>query len=112
MEKKTLKIMLDFIAGPIWGYRYEEDEKKYTCGIPVLDDDEELISLHEEIQDLYSSYYHFDYNDLPCYFDEEQEKKDKGKMLSLFKRLLDRIHKLNDGSFVVEDLETERIRNL
>lgn len=112
MEKKILRIMLDIWAGPIWGYEYDETFKKYTCGIDVLDNDSELIKLHNEIQNLYSSYYHINYKDMPVYFDFEQEKNDKEKMLALLFKLNKRLKELNDGSFTVEDLETERVKNL
>lgn len=104
--------MLDFLAGPIWTGYIASDKYEYISGERLLENDTVLNELNEEIQNLYSSYYHFDYNDLPCYFDEEQEKKDKGKMLNLLSRLLHRLDELNDGSFEVEDLETPRIQAL
>lgn len=112
MEKKILRIMLDIWAGPIWGYEYDEVSNKYTCGITALDNDEELIKLHNEIQNLYSSYYHINYKDMPVFFDKTQEKKDKEKMLFLLSKLNKRLKELNDGSFIVEDLETERVEKL
>ena len=42
----------------------------------------------------------------------EQEKKDKFKILSLLKQLIDRLNELNDGSFIVEDCETKRLMGL
>lgn len=70
------------------------------------------MSIHQEIQDLFSSYYKFVYNDEACFFDFEQQKKDKEKMLKLFEKLFARLDEINDGSFEVDDRETERIRNL
>lgn len=45
------------------------------------------------------------------YFDKE-EKLNKEKMLGLIKKLIVRLEQINDGSFVIDDRETERIRNL
>lgn len=33
-------------------------------------------------------------------------------MLSLLNKLNERLNEINDGSFVVEDLETKRVKNL
>ena len=33
-------------------------------------------------------------------------------MISLLKQLIDRLNEINDGSFVVEDYETERLEKL
>lgn len=104
--------MLDFLAGPIWREYFDENSGKLIVDIPIIDKDELIQELDAKIQNLYSSYYHFDYKDMPCYFDEEQEKKDKGKMLDLLGQLLDRLDEINDGSFEVEDLETPRIQAL
>ena len=105
-----VKIMLDFIFGPIWEFDYNSLEP--ATGIPKIDTDECLIQLHHEISKLHSSYYEFNSHGVACWFNEEQEKADKEKMLGLLKRLNDRLAELNDGSFVVEDLETERVMNL
>ena len=71
-----------------------------------------LRKINYEISTLYSSYYEFDSHDQACWFNEEQEKKDKEKMISLLKQLIDRLNEINDGSFVVEDYETERLEKL
>ena len=108
-SKNTVRIMLDFLAGPIWTYYYNPTTKEYRTGNQLVDNDAQLKKINDEIQDLYSSYYYFGYKDQPCYFDEEQERADKEKMLALLEKLRDEI---NDGSFVVEDEETERVKNL
>lgn len=81
-------------------------------GIETVDNDEELWRLNVEIQDLYSSLYRIDYKDKPVYFDKVEEKFNKDKMLDLIKKLIIRLEQINDGSFVIDDRETERIRNL
>lgn len=112
MRKKIVEILLDIWAGPIWGCYYDDERKAYDYDIDLIENDKKLLDLHQEIQNLYSSYYHFDYKDLPCYFDKEQEKKDKEKMLNLFQQLINRLNEINDGSFEIDDRETERIKRL
>lgn len=68
--------------------------------------------INDEIQDLYSSYYKINYNDEPIYFDKEQEKKDKYKMLALLRKLIKRLNEVNDGSLEIDVMETEIVKNL
>ena len=110
MGKEIVKIQLDFLQGPIWISDVETGQP--MTGIDIIDNDEKLRKLNYEISTLYSSYYEFDSHDQACWFNEEQEKKDKEKMISLLKQLIDRLNEINDGSFVVEDYETERLEKL
>lgn len=52
-------------------YRYNSESKKFVIDNPFIDNDTELQKINDEIQDLYSSYYYFDYNGQACYFDEK-----------------------------------------
>lgn len=110
MGKEIVKIQLDFLQGPIWISDVETGQP--MTGIDIIDNDEKLRKINYEISTLYSSYYEFDSHDQACWFNEEQEKKDKEKMISLLKQLIDRLNEINDGSFVVEDYETERLEKL
>lgn len=78
-------------------------------GIDVVDNDVYIKKLNNEIQDLYSSYYKINYNNHLVYFDKEQDKKDKYKMLDLLGKLMKRLDEVNDGYFEVDDRETERV---
>ncbi|WP_073998331.1 RNA helicase [Anaerococcus urinomassiliensis] len=109
---KKLEIILDLGDGPLVSKYYDEKSDRLLTGIDVVDNDEYIQKLNNEIQDLYSSYYKIDYNDEPVYFDKDQEKKDKYKMLDLLKKLIKRLNELNDGSFEIYDRETERVKNL
>ena len=109
---KKLIIMLDFVSGPLWKDIYDTKKKELVTGIDVVDNDECVQKINDEIQDLYSSYYKIDYNDEPVYFDKEQEKKDKYKMLALLEKLKKRLYELNDGSFEIDDRETDRVKSL
>lgn len=110
MSKEIVKIQLDFNQGPIWISDVETGQP--ITGIDIIDNDEKLRKINFEISTLYSSYYEFESHDQACWFNEEQEKKDKEKMISLLKQLIDRLNELNDGSFIVEDYETERLEKL
>ncbi|EGY58311.1 hypothetical protein [Lactobacillus iners] len=109
---KKLIIMLDYISGPLWKDIYDTKKKELVTGIDVVDDDEYIQNLNDVISDLYSSYYKINYNDEPVYFDKKQEKKDKYKMLDLLGKLIKRLDEVNDGSFEIDDRETERVKNL
>ncbi|MCW6701973.1 RNA helicase [Anaerococcus sp. NML200537] len=109
---KKLIIMLDFISGPLWKDVFDTKKKELVTGIDCVDNDAYIQKLNNKISDLYSSYYKIDYNDQPVYFDKDQEKKDKHKMLDLLGKLIKRLDELNDGSFEVDDRETERVKNL
>lgn len=110
MKRDVIKIQLDFIQGPIW--ISDVNTGQPLTGNDIVDNDEKLRLINFEISNLYSSYYEFDSHDLPCWFNKEQEKKDKDKMLFLLKKLNDRLNEINDGTFIVEDLETERVKKL
>ena len=110
MGKEIIRIQLDFLQGPIWISDVETGQP--MTGIDVIDNDEKLRKINYEISTLYNSYYELDSHEQGCWFNEEQEKKDKSKMLSLLKQLNDRLNELNDGSFIVEDYETERLEKL
>lgn len=79
---KKLKLMLDFGEGPIWTEYFDEEKGRLLTGIEKVDNDKELWDINETIQELFTSYYHFDYNDQGCFFDEEQEKKINTKCLT------------------------------
>lgn len=51
-------------------------------------------------------YYEFDSHGEACWFNKEQQKKDKPKMLQLLSKLKKRLNEINDGSFEIEDLIT------
>ena len=49
---KTLKISLDFLAGPLWKDEFIDGELR--TGIPVIDNDKALQTLNDQICELYS----------------------------------------------------------
>lgn len=110
MDKKTIMIALDYLAGPIWDSDIQTGEP--LTGIDVIDSDEELIQLNLKISDLYCSYYEFNSHDQPCWFNEEQKYKDRFIMLDLLEKLVSRLNEINDGSYVVEPIALEYYRKL
>lgn len=107
---RIVKLLLDYLQGPIW--TSDAQTGRPCTGIAVVDNDEDLRKVNFEISNLYSSYYEFNSHGQACWFNEEQEKADKQKMLDLLGRLNVRLAEINDGSFEVEDLETPRIQAL
>lgn len=70
-----------------------KQKNKLMTGIKTVENDEEIWTLNDEIQDLYSSFYKIDYEDKPVYFGKE-EKLNKDKMLGLIKKLIVRIEQI------------------
>ena len=108
--KKTVRIQLDYLQGPIWISDIETGEP--LTGIELIDHDPVLRELNRQASQLFNSYYEFGSHDQPCWFNHEQEKADKEIMLDLISRILARLDEINDGSFVVEDLETARLKSI
>ena len=104
----TIKIMNEFLHNPIWTY----EDGFVIDDISVILEDEKLQVLCNKIENMFSSYYEFDSHDQACWFNSEKEKADKEIMLDLITQLIARLNEINDGSFVIEDLETERLKQL
>ncbi len=109
-EQKKVKLMLDYMQGPIWISDFETGEP--LTGIPVVDNDKVLPGLNKQCCELYSSCYEFDSQDKACFFNKEKELKIKDKLISLLEQIKIRLSEINDGSFIVEDAETERLNSL
>lgn len=106
-EKQVIKIQLDYLQGPIWISDTETGEP--MTGIELIDDDDVLKALNYQACQMYSSYYEFNSHDAPCWFNLEKEKAEKDVLLNLISQIVARLNEINDGSFVVEDLETVRL---
>lgn len=109
-NKQIVRIQLDYQQGPIWISDITTGEP--MTGIAVVDADPMLRDLNFRAAQLFNSYYAFDVHGVPCWFDQEKEKKDKEEMLTLIRQIILRLQEINDGSFDVEDLETKRILSL
>ena len=104
----VIKIMNEFLHSPIWTY----EDGFITDDYPIITEDIALQEISKQIENLYSSYYEFDSHEQACWFNQEKEKSDKDHMLELISKLYARLNEINDGSYLVEDLETERLINL
>lgn len=51
-------------------------------------------------------------HNLPCWFNREKEKAEKEIMLELITQIVARLNEINDGNFVIEDMESERLQAL
>ena len=109
---KIVKLDLDYLMGPIFGDVYSVELHKSITGIKIIDDDRILQQLHDKIQDMFFSYYEFNKNGQACWFNKEQQRKEKDVMMDLLGKLKARLDEINDGSFVIEDHETERLKSL
>lgn len=105
----TVRIMNEYLHGPIWVY---SPQGIAVWKYPKIHDDEVLRKLNEQAMEMFSGYYEFDSHDEPCWFNHEKEKEEKDSMLCIIGKILSRLDEMNDGSFVVEDLETSRLLNL
>ena len=105
----TVRIMNEYLHGPIWVYN---SDGIAVWKYPLVNDDPVLSELNKQAMELFSGYYEFDTQGKSCWFNQAQEKADKEVMLSIIKRILVRLNEINDGSFVVDDLETERLNRL
>ncbi len=103
-NKQIVKLQLDYLQGPIWISDIETGEP--FTGIEIIDTDARVWELNKKIGQRFSSYYEFDSHDQPCWFNEAQRNADRELMLGWLQQLKNRLDEINDGSFVVEDLET------
>lgn len=104
----VVKIMNEFIHSPIWTY----EDGIITEDLPIIENDVILQKLCEQASAMFTNYYEFGSHDLPCWFNHEKEKAEKEIMLGLITRIVARLNEINDGSFEVEDMESERLRAL
>ena len=109
-NKKIIVIQLDYLQGPIWISDVETGEP--LTGIDRVDNDKIVRELNYKIQNMYSSYYEFDSHDNSCWFNSDKEKSEKDKMLLLLEKLVKRLNEISDGSYIVEDRESDRIKTL
>ena len=100
--------MNEYTHGPIWVC----DEDGISTDYELIDDDSILQELNDETENLYSSYYEFNSHNQACWFNEELEKSTSRETLELITKIKDRLSEINDGSFIIEDYESERLNKL
>lgn len=103
-----IKIMNEFMHGAIWVF----DEEGISIDYDLIDNDNELQELNKKTEELFDSYYEFDSHEQPVWFNEELEKKTSREMLDLIIKIKNRLSEIDDGSFIIEDTESERLIKL
>lgn len=109
-QKEKVKLMFDYLQGPIWTSDGETGEP--LTGIDVIDDDKVLPKLNLRCSELYSECYEFDTDNQPYTFNKETAKKNKKEILELLAKIKARLEEINDGTFYVEDLATKELEEL
>ncbi len=111
-NNQVVKLMFDFMQGPIWPNYIDGVTFEKITGVKVVDEDAQIKVLNEKACDMYSSYYEFDSHVQACWFNEEQQYADRFIMLDLLEKIASRLDEINDGSYVVEPIALEEYRNL
>lgn len=107
---KTVKLLLGYLQGPIW--KSDSRTGKPMTGIAIVDGDIELPQLNFECCQLYSSCYYIDGYGHANEIDKEKLRDNKAHILYLINKIKKRLEVINDGSYIVKDLESEKIKNI
>lgn len=104
-----IRLMNEFLHSPIWVLNSDGISVwKY----PLIEQDTVLSELNQTARQLFDSHYEFDSHNEPCWFNREKERAKKNIMLELISQIKERLDELNNGSYIIEDLKTERLKNL
>ena len=106
---ETIKIFNDFLHSPIWTY---DEDGIPTDDPPLIANDSILQDLCKQAEEMYFCYFEFDSHDVACWFDHEKEKAEKDQMLDIINKILARLNEINDGSFIVEEYVSKRLKKL
>jgi hypothetical protein len=96
----TIKLVNEFLHGPIWVY---DDEGIVRRKYPLIDNDDELKVLNEQARNLYDSFYSFNKEGSACVFDEEGYKAACEEMNSIIRKIVRKLQAINNNDFVIED---------
>lgn len=115
MEKETVLILLDYYFGPIQ-CDWTDEEGNPITKIPVIDSDEEAQRLNKEANALWLTLFSpaefTEDNPSGFVFDAKREKEIAPELLTIVEKLIARLGEINDGSYVVEDRETPKLKAL
>lgn len=101
----TIRLMNEFLHGPIWIY----DQNEFIrLKHHLITNDSVIIKLNEDAAELYDSFFNFTQDDKPYYFDKNEYQKAFPKMRELIEKIKQRLDEINDGSFTVEDYITNQ----
>ena len=111
MEKEIVYFGLEFLFGPIQKFKVNEKGKIIT-GIESIDKDEILQKLDKNINNLLCSLLPKDSNSPSgMHFDEVKEKDLAPQLLEIINKLIDRLNKINDVSYEIEDMITDHLKS-
>ncbi|MBR0383246.1 MAG: hypothetical protein IJH61_00985 [Eubacteriaceae bacterium] len=100
----TIKLMNEYLHGPIWVY---DEEGFIRRKYPLIDNDEELKALNEQARILYDSFYSFNEGESSCSFDESGYQASFDEMCGIIQKIVSKLQTINNGDFVVEDYITK-----
>ncbi len=109
-DKKEVRIMLDFLCGPI--VMSDRNTGELYTSVDFIDNDKLLTEWNAECGDLFDSFYEFDSHDVACWFDVEGFKANRQRLIDLVDNIRNRLDELNDGSYVVIDDEGDYLKTL
>ncbi|MCH3910029.1 MAG: RNA helicase [Bacilli bacterium] len=104
MSKKiiTITLELEYASGAIQD-DVADKNGRFSCGISILDNDENIQTLERQICDLYSSCFEWNSHGETLWFDKAKGASIKPKLIGLLDELRSRIAALGDGSFAIDD---------
>lgn len=105
----VVKLKNDYLGGPIWVY---DEDGNLVRKYPLIHNDTILQALNNRANAIFLSYYEFDSLGVLIGFNHKKELADKDNMLYIIEQIVRRLDEINDGSFIVEDFETERLKSL
>lgn len=105
----VIKIANEYKHGPIWVYG---EDGMPTYSFPIIYNDARLQELNKKARELYDSFYAFNTPNATCEFSYDKEKSCRDEMLMIIKEIVVRLEEISDGSFVVEDHETNYLSAL
>lgn len=105
----TIRIANELWDGPIWTL---DENGLFTEDLLLIKNDKIICELRKKIGNMWDSYTEFDSHNQACWFNEKLFLEEFLLLLELIEKLKNRLNEINDGSYTVEDIETEILHNL
>ena len=112
MDKIAIYVGLELVFGPILKDNQLEDGS-FSSGSKIVDNDLIVKNLDKKINELWCTLYSKDKTSNSVFrFDEVKEKELAPQLLEMINKLIDRLNKINDGSYEIEDMITDHLKSL
>lgn len=112
MDKIAIYVGLELVFGPILKDNQLEDGS-FSSGSKIVDNDLIVKNLDKKINELWCTLYSKDKTSNSGFrFDEVKEKELAPQLLEMINKLIDRLNKINDGSYEIEDMITDHLKSL